>query len=99
MSKRAAARYFLDVLMGRDLRSDELADNIVVGINELADQRDALLAENQQLRDALKEIASLAGEPIFEDELQDIARTALDGTPSATQTLEDAHPTERAEAS
>jgi hypothetical protein len=64
---------------------------------------DALLAEIQQLREALKRIAA-SPETLEDDYGSDLyravrryARAALDGTPSATQTLEDVQPTGAAE--
>jgi hypothetical protein len=53
-----------------------------------------LMAENRRLRDAL-ELVLVA--PLATDDAYKIARAALDGTPSATQTLEDVQATSGAE--
>jgi hypothetical protein len=58
---------------------------------------DALLAENQRLRDALAAIITYCATLGATPERVADARAALDGTPSATQTLEDPQPTGAAE--
>jgi hypothetical protein len=64
--------------------------------DELFTQTEQLRAEVQRLRGAL---VLIAGTALDGRDVSFIARNALDGTPSAAQTLEDVHPTGRAETS